>query len=67
MFTQIGKVKTHVYLNRAKYTALVTVPVTIIVMNRIYKPYVLVAREMAVFLYEHDLGTKFLERAGKVL
>jgi hypothetical protein len=30
-------------------------------MERHYAPYVEVAGNMAVFLHDHDLGTKFLE------
>jgi hypothetical protein len=65
MRTKIAKVKNHIYRNRAKYTAVVTIPTTIIVMNHHYKPYVLVARDMAVFLHDHDLGTKFLKTVSQ--
>jgi hypothetical protein len=65
MRTKMRKIKNHVYNHRAGYTALVTIPTTAIttavVMDRQYAPYVYIARHMAVFLHDHDLGTKFLE------
>ncbi len=61
MLTKVLNVKNHVYHHRAKYTALVTIPTTVIVMNRHYAPYVEVAKVMAVFIHDHDLGPKFLE------
>jgi hypothetical protein len=61
MRNKMRKVKNHVYNHRAKYTALVTIPATVIVMDRHYAQYVYVARHMAVFLHDHDLGPKFLE------
>jgi hypothetical protein len=60
MRDKLQKMKDHVYQNRAKYTAAVTVPVTALVMRSHYKPYVDVAKVMAVFIHDHELGQKFL-------
>lgn len=61
MFSKVKKMKNHVYRHRARYTALVTIPVTVIVMELHYKPYVEVGKAMAVFLYDHGLGKEFMD------
>lgn len=62
MLNKLRKAKNHVYRHRAKYTALVTIPVTVAVTRGRYMSYVYVARDMAVFLHKHDLGEKFLQQ-----
>lgn len=60
-FSIVKKIKDHIYHHRAKYTALVTIPTTAVVMNKHYKPYVDTAKVMAVFIHDNNLGQRFLE------
>lgn len=66
MNIQLDKIKGHVYQNRAKYTALVTIPTMYIVMNKYYRPYVETAKIMAVFIHDHNLGQRFIDVAESV-
>lgn len=61
MKIKFNKIVDHVYLHRARYTALVTIPTMYFVMSNHYRPYVETGKVMAVFIHDHDLGQRFLE------
>lgn len=66
MKIKLDKFKNHIYQNRAKYTALVTIPTMYVVMSNHYKPYVEIGKVMAVFIHDHDLGQRFLDVVEEV-
>jgi hypothetical protein len=64
MFAKLQEIKNHVHQHRAKYTAMVTIPATAIVVSSHYASYVQAAHLLSRFIVENNLGAEFVQRYG---